>query len=1184
MEYNFPNVARQLLNDIIGGINTLYSQTDIKGIDECRDSLTSTIQDTFGIKDDVISSYSSFLAKVSILAYFQKFDNDIDLEKKRQSIKSTDTMNLSVDDILGGTKKDSTCDTDFLFGFKGFNELVTSTVEVLTCTENNEIDVSDRVCSNLLTSIRDITVEEYLTGGYIERDIRLVALLGEEPAVNTEFEIMDFIKNDDNYKTLYESAVMSILGVYKYLMQDGLGLREYKGVVSLRNSKCNTISDACKLSSIQGTSTVFKYLSSSLREYYDVNEVGNRQFNIKQIVDSSDRRPFYFPKKILEYAKGRELTYRLSEGIYRPHEDSISWDSYSDSYVEPQIYELILQAIYYSMEKHFDFGKYGINGKDFSSDGFKIKWVTDNASIISDLTSLQMSSEVDADLQRVIKSLCTACIVTDYNNLGGTVNSIKIRIVDTTRTLESSMTSSLFSGCSANKSIKYSDGEVITVGKRCRDGETPLPFDVYEFSHDFNSSLTQAEPLFGYTAVELYRNRGIPISWDRILLGEDIKGTPLFASRVSIDDIPLQANTVHNMMAGSRSGKGVMTMNLLASAIAGNKPIFYIDRKPDMSVMFAELSRGNMFCVNGGQYLQKNDPRGYCGEDGIVTKGWLNAYSNMPRYLKDNVFQSKAYSGKFGDYVYYRAVMFTLSIMLARVELSGTEYYNSLGGRDGIVIVVDEFKNWQENFENTFFSPTGVFGNKNRIDKTAKANFRKINADLKGLRMQLETAEKPDKIVSLEARISAKEEDLQELITPLKAYGTEVMDKYGETIKHLAEVSVAGFKEGEGRVSDIFVIGQHIEIDGYDGSANPSGTYEMRDSELFNVNESTKGKSLMRGVFELLPHDWFMGYNSDKPNYMGATTGRAKRWITDRKYWAYTTSTMDKLRTTEPSGVVYFKPYLVLNNHLEDDPHDRKTMVVNGETVDDPDYTFVAQCRARVNDAVPGANLWEKVRLKHCKKDTTTGEPITAYGNLNEGVGFAGLANLTKLSTGNGEFNPTSDLGKSKVIADFVAQKMGYSDYRELLFDFSPDGLFSSRDVVNAITNPSSFKNKRKVLQQFYKYGLLNDDTEQSDLVYSDRDYDSDGEVSLDDEDDCFVGGTEERVGTTEHHESDWNTDGWQTLQEPEEEQLTDKDIREVCEMVLSVKAKQYGKVLSKSQVDGFVAKVTKLVREGVLQ
>ena len=64
--------------------------------------------------------------------------------------------------------------------------------------------------------------------------------------------------------------------------------------------------------------------------------------------------------------------------------------------------------------------------------------------------------------------------------------------------------------------------------------------------------------MFGYKAVEMFQRRGVKLGWDKILLGEDIKGTPVFASLLDIDDMPLQRNTVHNMMAGSRAGKGVI--------------------------------------------------------------------------------------------------------------------------------------------------------------------------------------------------------------------------------------------------------------------------------------------------------------------------------------------------------------------------------------------------------------------------------------------------------------------------------------------------------------------------------------------------------------------------------------------------------------------------------------------------
>ena len=148
----------------------------------------------------------------------------------------------------------------------------------------------------------------------------------------------------------------------------------------------------------------------------------------------------------------------------------------------------------------------------------------------------------------------------------------------------------------------------------------------------------------------------------------------------------------------------------------------------------------------------------------------------------------------------------------------------------------------------------------------------------------------------------------------------------------------------------------------------------------------------------------------------------------------------------------------------------------SGQTADvpDPDYNYVGQCRDRVNKAVP--NLWESVRLKHlsdaCREDAEAGIDMH-YGELNAGIGFEGLVNLIKQSNGLGAFNPTTDLGGSLTIANYVANAMGYSDYKDLLFDFSPEGIFSAVDVKNALVAPEIYADTAKRLPVLAKFGFL---------------------------------------------------------------------------------------------------------------
>ena len=372
---------------------------------------------------------------------------------------------------------------------------------------------------------------------------------------------------------------------------------------------------------------------------------------------------------------------------------------------------------------------------------------------------------------------------------------------------------------------------------------------------------------------------------------------------------------------------------------------------------------------------------------------------------------------------------------------------------------------------------------------------------------------KQAQITKLQLDIDAIKRKQAKLVNEKKAYCSTVISKFGESIKHMAGVFSAGFEESEGLLSDIFVIGQNIDINGYYGAANDTGVYSITSTGAYNNNNETKNCSLIRGLFNNFPQvDWIMGYNQNSgekaKEYMGCKTdAQSKKWITGMQYWGYIKgASMETLRTSKPEGTRFFKPYLVLNNNLEDDPkHPKKIQITKPDgsekSIDDPDYTFVSQCRRRVNDAVPGAELWEKVRLKHLSKenrlDAESGKD-KHYGELNPGIGFKGL--IEEVKQGSVDFETC--LAESKNIANRVAQKMGYSDYKSLLFDFTPNGLFSTEDVVHALDDSVPFSDLEKRLPIFYKYGLLEDSN--SAYGIEDESIDSNGNVSEDFDEDFF--------------------------------------------------------------------------------
>ena len=77
---------------------------------------------------------------------------------------------------------------------------------------------------------------------------------------------------------------------------------------------------------------------------------------------------------------------------------------------------------------------------------------------------------------------------------------------------------------------------------------------------------------------------------------KEISLKSLFVGKTKDDQllsVDLSGNTTHSMFitAGSRSGKGVLTLNLLAGLIYSGCPLIYLDNKPDMASMLWQMER-----------------------------------------------------------------------------------------------------------------------------------------------------------------------------------------------------------------------------------------------------------------------------------------------------------------------------------------------------------------------------------------------------------------------------------------------------------------------------------------------------------------------------------------------------------------------------------------------------------------
>lgn len=113
----------------------------------------------------------------------------------------------------------------------------------------------------------------------------------------------------------------------------------------------------------------------------------------------------------------------------------------------------------------------------------------------------------------------------------------------------------------------------------------------------------------------LYDNKK-PLQFQNVLLGEDINGNQVSYDRFMSKKPEYMAYAIY---AGSGAGKGIMTNNLLAHAIASKCRIAYIDGKPDTGIQLGSLAwrKGKEAFIFDGKY----------GGDAEFAKGVLEDHS-----------------------------------------------------------------------------------------------------------------------------------------------------------------------------------------------------------------------------------------------------------------------------------------------------------------------------------------------------------------------------------------------------------------------------------------------------------------------------------------------------------------------------------------------------------------------------
>ena len=934
-------------------------------------------------------------------------------------------------------------------------EIYLNCIVLLSFSKGDEVRVSEERALILakkegLVACR-VGVEEVLA--WITKSLGLEGFIGEKDTISSNEDILSEEEYDEDSTSSSEKMSLDeakdSIKAYYYQFYKGVVNELAKRYTSLFESGYEVVTPAGILAKegmlgLSGNKLVVKKFNISVMNMYklfneklDFIEVPSRS-NVK-IADTiyeayinRESRLLYFPNKLLEYAYGRKAPSgdnQDSTNTYESHANSSNWSAYCKTEVMKSLMSVVgssvVKFIYLSAEDG-----------DYFND--------------------ELASRLQDYLVYLQRCLSLCLLMVDYKcqkrGIDEDIFAFKVRICDPSNKLGvSDLTSDII-----NRAFMGSTGDVPFSYKPRFEEETFIK----EYAHEFNHNSSQASPLFAYKAYLALQNQGVQPTWDNMILGMFEDGTILKNGK---NGVSLGSRLTHHIVAGSRAGKGVMTMNILASGIYSNKAIFYLDRKPDMASLFKSLSP-RMFAINGGGYGEQYDTYGqFSNIDSMVN------WNNVPDYVCQLLDLPKSWDS-FGDLFYMRALKLVMAIIVARGD--GQLNNPNLGGEDGILLVADEFKNFQESYSNII---------EKVLSKIPPSTYMLDVGKLQN-----------DKLKGYEKDKLMRDFDLS--YNNASLYAVSYLNSLVSDLEFLSTKRDAGFNQKEIELSDVFVIGQHLGYGALDfklfrsliEESSASGRYKSTGKTGVSSNASTmlskiniQSASFPFSLVGFKTCDAFFGRNVEEGRdvYLAQTSKASKSYgrLDDKaSNFAYLNSFTEDTRKKIvggnaqvnigiANGCTFFKPFLVLNDAKPGDL-----------------YTEGMFSRCAGNE--PGKD-W-------VSRDEIIAENPNADGSfIHEAVGFEGYLKLMGIN------NYSARLEKSGRIADYVVEKLGYNgNWFDFITDLRPEWCFTVKDIVEALKgmNPAiSNVQTNPVISEFVRFnpslfglGGMGDGTD--DFSYSD--------------------------------------------------------------------------------------------------
>ena len=680
----------------------------------------------------------------------------------------------------------------------------------------------------------------------------------------------------------------------------------------------------------------------------------------------------YMPKLMAAMAYGYAL--REHGGPARDENNNVihDWSAYRDKVVKPFLNKVFMRVAVNTVTK---------------------AGATDEASIQA------CGDAIASAFVPVMDNLQKCVMVTNFKTNGSGIEkklvSLKVRVLAPEGTTAEDIRTSVHDAV-----VNTTDGSVLVNSNTVAEQIGQY----IEVNFVADQVLDNASPLFAYKALDVLTAQGKKPQpgINSVLLGKDSKGRLLKAG----DYINFNNQLTHYILAKSRAGKGVMTLNILTGCMDGVTPLAYADNKPDMLSMLKAINP-NVYGINGELCI--HNPAG--GNDLFDTfeKSKITSevnWDNVPDFLCEN----REYKS-VGNIFYVRFMMLTMGIIAARIEAS--QFKDKLGGEHGITVVFDEFAN----ITKTFQTMCSTWEGDGFVTTPLLINVRKA----------ISKGDDPEEVLSLKG------------IKPRMFWATEYLQSILDSVVQISGLKDAGMNS-EKRYDNIFVLGQH--------AINTLGSNSLSSSldKALTGDVDVAAENLITGLTRCGDADAFLGASESGDDFLSASRKEAEKahaYLNEQtRGFAYVDNICGntngrlyanraKIGTKEEklafsNRQLYFKPFMLLESgDMNNYPVKYMLKVIEGTVGTDGKDAFIAD-------------------------NSEEGNPTV----LNSGVSFLGYLDKARIS----REMVSNQLQKTADIANWVVQEgLGYpGTWRDFVYDLRPQWIFSTKNICDALNKSSN--------------------------------------------------------------------------------------------------------------------------------